>query len=49
VRWEALPSISPLNGCLCVVLVADLRVGGKCASKDATVDHASEAYLDSTY
>lgn len=26
-RWEALPSISPLNGCLCVVLVADLRVG----------------------
>lgn len=27
VRWEALPSISPLNGCLCVVLVADLRVG----------------------
>ncbi len=27
VRWEALPSISPLNGCLCVVLVADLCVG----------------------
>lgn len=22
-----MPSISPLNGCLCVVLVADLRVG----------------------
>lgn len=27
VRWEAVPSISPLNGCLCVVLVADLREG----------------------
>lgn len=28
VQWEALPRRSPPNGCLCVVLVADLRVGG---------------------
>ena len=28
VWWEAVPSISPLNGCLCVVLVADLCMGG---------------------
>lgn len=26
--WEALPPSSPPNGCLCVVLVADLHVGG---------------------